>query len=376
VSATSFDVVIVGGGIVGAACALECARNGMTVAVIEEQTIGGGATAAAMGHVVVMSDSEAQFALTRYSQQLWKELAKQLPADCEYAERGTLWIAADEQEMVEVRRMNAYYSDRAVPVQVLDSQALAEAEPNLRQPMAGALLVEGDGITDPPCVARYLVEQAKGVSLFLGRRVLKMDDSGLVLEDETRLSGGAMINAAGSRASQLTPGLPVAPRKGHLAVTDTYPKFVQHQIVELGYLKSANKSTGDSVAFNIQPRRSGQLLIGSSRQYGVETSSVDQPILSRMLARAVEYMPGIQELSIVRNWTGLRGATPDKLPLIGKCQDFDRVYAAAGHEGLGITTSLATARLLVDILLNRDSEIPREPYNPRRAIAAMGGLAQ
>jgi glycine/D-amino acid oxidase-like deaminating enzyme len=369
-----FDVVIVGGGIVGAACALECTRNGMKVAVIEDQAIGGGATAAAMGHVVVMSDSEAQFALTRYSQQLWNQLAKQLPPDCEYVERGTLWVAADEEEMAEVRRMNAYYSERSVPVQVLDSQALAGAEPNLRQAMAGALLVQGDGITDPPCVTRYLIgqAQARGAALFLGRRVVKMDDSGVVIEDGTRVSGSAMVNAAGSRASQLTPGLPVVPRKGHLAITDSYPAFIHHQIVELGYLKSAHKATGDSVAFNIQPRRTGQLLIGSSRQYGVDTSSVDVSVLNRMLARAVEYMPGLQELSIARTWTGLRGATPDKLPLIGKCQGFDRVYAAAGHEGLGITTSLATARLLVDELLNRSSEIPREPYSPRRAIVTDG----
>jgi glycine/D-amino acid oxidase-like deaminating enzyme len=346
----------------------------MKVAVVEEQVIGGGATAAAMGHVVVMSDSEAQFALTRYSQQLWNQLAKQLPPDCEYVERGTLWVAADEEEMAEVRRMNAYYSERSVPVQVLDSQALAGAEPNLRQAMAGALLVEGDGITDPLCITRYLVgqAQAQGTALFLGRRVVKMDDSGVVIEDGTRVSGSAMVNAAGSRASQLTPGLPVVPRKGHLAITDSYPAFIHHQIVELGYLKSAHKATGDSVAFNIQPRRTGQLLIGSSRQYGVDTSSVDVSVLNRMLARAVEYMPGLQELSIARTWTGLRGATPDKLPLIGKCQGFDRVYAAAGHEGLGITTSLATARLLVDELLNRSSEIPRGPYSPRRATVTDG----
>jgi glycine/D-amino acid oxidase-like deaminating enzyme len=347
----------------------------MKVAVVEEQTIGSGATGAAMGHVVVMSDSEAQFALTRYSQQLWKALAKQLPVDCEYVERGTLWVAADEEEMAEVRRMNAFYTGRAVAAQVLDSQTLAEAEPNLRQAMAGALLMKADGITDPPCVAQYLFEQAQaqGAASFMGRRVVNMDDSGVVLEDATRLSGGAMINAAGSRAAELTPGLPVAPRKGHLAITGSYPEFVRHQIVELGYLKNAHKSTGDSVAFNIQPRRNGQLLIGSSRQYGVETSSVDQSIVSRMLGRAVEYMPRIQDLSIVRTWTGLRGATPDKLPLIGKCQGFDRVYAAAGHEGLGITTSLATARLLADELLNRDSEIPREPYSPRRPIVDGGG---
>src|SRR4051794_29294126 len=67
----SFDVAVVGGGIVGAACAMSCAAAGLTVAVVEPGPIGGGATAAGMGHIVVMDDSPAQLALTHYSRALW-----------------------------------------------------------------------------------------------------------------------------------------------------------------------------------------------------------------------------------------------------------------------------------------------------------------
>ena len=70
-SGPSYDAVVVGAGIVGASCAAECVRQGMRVAVVDGDVIGNGATAAGMGHIVVMDDSEAQFALTRYSQQLW-----------------------------------------------------------------------------------------------------------------------------------------------------------------------------------------------------------------------------------------------------------------------------------------------------------------
>ena len=76
----SFDAVIVGGGIVGAASAAACARTGMQVALIERDVVGGGATAAGMGHIVVMDDSEAQFELTRYSQLLWSRIAPELPS--------------------------------------------------------------------------------------------------------------------------------------------------------------------------------------------------------------------------------------------------------------------------------------------------------
>ena len=77
----SFDLIIAGGGIVGAACAAEATLAGLSVALVESNQIGGGATAAGMGHLVVMDDSEDQFALTHYSQTLWNEISEELPAN-------------------------------------------------------------------------------------------------------------------------------------------------------------------------------------------------------------------------------------------------------------------------------------------------------
>jgi glycine/D-amino acid oxidase-like deaminating enzyme len=165
------------------------------------------------------------------------------------------------------------------------------------------------------------------------------------------------------------PGIPMQPRKGHLIITDRYPGFLRHQLVELGYLKSAHTLDADSVAFNAQPRLTGQILIGSSRQFGAEDSAIERHMLAAMLRRAVEYMPGIAKLSAIRSWTGFRAATPDKLPLIGLCPGYRNVYLATGHEGLGITTSLATARLLADQAVGRESAIPRAPYLPERSHA-------
>lgn len=363
-----YDLAIIGGGIVGAACAWEAARSGLRVVVIERSVIGGGATAAGMGHIVVMDDSEAQFALTNYSQQLWREIAQDLPSDIEYEECGTMWVAADDEEMAEVRRKQEYYEARGIPVEVLDENALAKAEPNLRAGLAGGLRVPRDGVVYPPCAARYFLEQAQalGAQLQIGQNVVALNDDGVQLSDGSFVSAGITVNATGSWSPLLTPGIAVQPRKGHLLITDRYPGFLRHQLIELGYLKSAHSIASDSVAFNAQPRKTGQLLIGSSRQYGTEDPQVEAHMLSRMLARALEYMPKLAELSSLRTWTGFRAATPDKLPLIGPCPGHERLYLATGHEGLGITTSLGTAKLLVDQLLQRTSQIPIAPYLPNR----------
>jgi|ERR1043165_6246342 glycine/D-amino acid oxidase-like deaminating enzyme len=367
-SSKAYDVVIIGAGIVGSACAAECAREGLSVAIVEAGIIGGGATAAGMGHLVVMDDSEAQFALTRYSQQLWQEISDELPREVEHDACGTIWIAADDDEMTEARRKARVYSDRGVPVEILDAHSLAEAEPQLRPGLAGGLRVPGDSVIYPPCAAQFFVDQAlaRGSELFLGAAVETITADGVRLRDGTSIAAGVIVNSAGSWSPRLTPGLEVKKRKGHLVITDRYPKFLRHQLVELGYLKSAHSLTADSVAFNIQPRKTGQLLIGSSRQYDVDQSDVDVSILSRMLERAVEYLPGLRKLSSLRTWTGFRAATPDKLPLIGPHAEHQRLYLATGHEGLGITTSLGTGKLLVAQIMNREPPIPVAPYLPAR----------
>ena len=371
-SIAKYDAIIVGAGIVGAACADEFARRNMRVAVVDRDVAGGSATAAAMGHIVVLVDSEAQFALTRYSQRLWQELRPELPDDVEYEQPGTIWVAADEEEMAEVQRKHEYYGQRGVPVTMLDSQALRHLEPNLRDGLAGGLLVPEDAVLHPLSAARFLLQRAqkRGAQLVSGS-VARLGQGRVQTADGLEISAEILVNAAGAWASELTPGIEIKKRKGHLVISDRYLGFLKHQLVELGYLKSAHASSSDSVAFNVQPRRSGQILIGSSRQYGAEGTDVDQDILKRMLERAQEYMPALGSMSTVRAWTGLRAATPDKLPLIGPWPEDKSLYLATGHEGLGITTSLATARILADQITGAKSEIPIEPYLPSRAAKRM-----
>ena len=251
--------------------------------------------------------------------------------------------------------------------EVLDSAALAEAEPKLRRPLAGALRVLGDGVIHPQAAAQFLLRGvAERGALFTDCNVVSIDGMTVLFGDVTRISAGHIVNAAGCAAPELTPGIVMRKRKGHLILTDCHPGFLRHQVVELGYLKSAHSVTADSVAFNVQPRATGQILIGSSRQYENEDAAVDDGIVRRMMERACEYMPEVATLSVLRMWTGLRAATADKLPMIGPSPENPKVLLATGHEGLGITTSTGTGRLIADMILQKKSPIPREPYLPSR----------
>jgi glycine/D-amino acid oxidase-like deaminating enzyme len=366
----NYDVLIVGAGIVGCACARECAQAGLHVGLVEGNVPGGGATAAGMGHVVVMDDSPAQFELTRYSRALWQQLVPKLPDTAEYETRGTLWVAANEEEMAEVRAKRSAYISAGVRADVLNEAEVAAEEPRLRPGLAGGLLVPDDGVIYPPAATDWLLERATalGATMLQGSAAVSARNGALRLADGTMLHSDRIVLATGADCA-LLPTLPIKKRKGHLLITDRYPNFLHHQLVELGYLKSAHKLEADSVAFNIQPRRTGQLLIGSSRQYGNENSKSDAGILSQMLERAQSYMPELAQLSGLRVWTGFRAATPDKLPLIGPAEglsDDRTLWLAVGFEGLGITNAPAAARLLTDQILGRTSEIDIAPYLPQR----------
>jgi glycine/D-amino acid oxidase-like deaminating enzyme len=366
----TYDVLIVGAGIVGCACARECAEANLRVAIVEGNVPGGGATAAGMGHVVVMDDSPAQLDLTRYSRSLWQQFLPVLPDAVEYESRGTLWVAADEEEMAEVHAKRSTYAAAGVRAHVLSATDVAAEEPKLRPGLAGGLLVPDDGVIYPPAAAGWLLAQAValGATIVQGRQAVSASKGELRLADGTSLYSGRIVLATGTDCT-LLPSMPIKKRKGHLLITDRYPDFLHHQLVELGYLKSAHSIQVDSVAFNIQPRQTGQLLIGSSRQYSNDDPRSETDILGRMLERAQSYMPELAQLSGLRVWTGFRAATPDKLPLIGPAEglsDDRTLWLAAGFEGLGITNAPAAARLLVDQMLGRTSEIAFAPYLPQR----------
>ncbi|MBS7690590.1 FAD-binding oxidoreductase [Pseudomonas lalucatii] len=360
------EVIVIGAGIVGSACAHEFARRGLDVLVLDSQR--GGATAVGMGHLVAMGDNPAELALSRYSIELWRQWAPQLDADCAYHGCGTLWLAANHEERQAAEHKGEVLRAQGIACEMLDAEALRRAEPMLRRDLAGALKVCGDSIVYAPNAARWLLAQG-------GTRIrLRHAQVGEVAGNRVRLAGGQWLQAqfvvlaGGIHASELCPELPIRPKKGHLLITDRYPGRIQHQLVELGYAASAHADSGTSVAFNAQPRPTGQVLLGSSRQFDSLDPQVEGPVLARMLRRALHYLPELAGMNAIRSWTGFRAATPDGLPLLGEHPRQAGLWLAVGHEGLGVTTAPGSARLLAAQLFGERPAIDPAPYRPERFV--------
>lgn len=369
-------MLIVGGGIIGAACAREFARQGLSVAVIEPGPLGGGATGASMGHLLVVdaegqdsnAGANAEFALTRRGSELWRawlEAAEAHPRLAEHSRCGTLWIAADDQELALAQRKQQWLQARGLNAELLDPQALARAEPLLRPGLAGALRMPDDARLYPPKVVAAWLQEAHAE--IIQGQVQGFGRAGeVILQDGRRLWGALTVLSAGLACQRwLPPGTLIA-KKGQLAITQRYPGLIQHQLVELGYIKKAHLLDQNTVSFNVQPRPGGQVLIGSSRQIGQADAALNLPLLRQMLAHACGYLPQLAQMSLLRSWTGLRPASCDGQPLIGAHPSLPRVWLATGHEGLGISTALATAELLAQQSLQQPCTLAPAPWSPQR----------
>jgi glycine/D-amino acid oxidase-like deaminating enzyme len=362
------DVIIIGGGIIGAACADELASQGLHVCVLDCQRPA--ATAAGMGHLVVLDHSPAELALGEYSVRLWRELAPQMPENCAMRNNGTLWLACNEEEMAEAERKHAALSEFGLACELMSGAALAEAEPSLRYGLLGALRVTGDGILYAPNAARWLLQRQPERVHQQHAEVVEVQGNRVRLVDGQWLHADAVVLANGIHARDLCPDLPLQAKKGHLLITDRYPIQITHTLVELGYVTSAHKGNGPSVAFNVQQRPTGQLFIGSSRQFDNEDPAIDAAMLGRMLRRAMDFLPDLGQMNGIRSWTGFRSASPDGQPLIGEHPEQPGLWLAVGHEGLGVTTATGTAKLLAAQLLRTPPPLELDAFLPQRFIGA------
>jgi glycine/D-amino acid oxidase-like deaminating enzyme len=361
------DVVVIGAGIVGAACARALHDEGMKVAMVEAGVVGGGVTAAGMGHLVVLDESPAELELCLLSMRLWDAFAEDYQGAGEFTRSGTLWVAEDEAQLAKARIRAARLREHGCTVEEISADDVQRVEPVLRPGLAGAVRVASDALVYGPGVAHALVQRllAEGRTLYRGR-VTEIGGGCVVFADGSRLPAQHIVVATGAQVTELLPGVQVFSRKGHLAITDRYPGRLSHQIISMNYGQIEAGTDGFVSAANVQPRPTGQWLIGSSRQEGRSGTAIERPVLEALLQGAIRLVPSLAAMRIIRSWTGMRPATPDGHPIIGPADNKPGVWVAAGHEGLGITTCFATARLLADQILGKSSEIDITPYLPAR----------
>jgi glycine/D-amino acid oxidase-like deaminating enzyme len=375
---SSFDVAVVGAGIVGCAAARELALRGASVCLLDRGEVSGGTTGLGEGNVLCC-DKEAgpELGLAVRGLALYDEIEELLGDEAGIRRKGALVVHRDEAGWAaEPARLEPLRA-AGVECELLDADEVRAAEPELRGELAGASRFPRDLQCAPRAIARGLARLAAdlGARVEEGREVLALDvRGGRVAGVETAagsIAAGQVVLAAGAwsaapaRAAGLE--LPLEPRKGQLVRLERRPGFFRHKVIDGGYMAAvASPRAGLQVSTVMENTLDGHVLVGSSRERRGFDVQVDPRVSEAMLARAAELAPGLRDLRADSAWAGLRPWLPDGLPAIGPSRAAAGLWVATGHEGAGVAHGPVTGRVLAQAICGEPPELDLAPFDPDR----------
>ncbi|MEU9450967.1 FAD-binding oxidoreductase [Streptomyces sp. NPDC048277] len=370
------DVVVVGAGMVGAACALYASRAGLDVVVVDRGPVAGGTTGAGEGNLLV-SDKEPgpELELALLSGRLWTDLAEELGDRIEYEPKGGIVVASEPAGLTALAEFAAGQRAAGVTAQTVDADQLRELEPHLAPGLAGGVRYPQDAQVMPTLAAAHLL-RASGARLSTGRTVTEVlrGAGGAVRgvrTDHGEIHAPAVVNAAGTWGGELAAlagvHLPVLPRRGFVLVTEPLPRRVRHKVYAADYVADV---ASDSAALQTSPvvegTAAGPVLIGASRERVGFDRSFSLPVLRALAAGATRLFPFLSDVRAMRGYPGFRPYLPDHLPAIGPDPRAPGLFHACGHEGAGIGLATGTGQLLAQVLSGKATELDLTPFRPER----------
>src|SRR5690625_2119928 len=169
--------------------------------------------------------------------------------------------------------------------------------------------------------------------------------------------------------------IPIVPRKGHILVGSRNEPVMLRNVMEFGYLMNKfgreriadKRTTEHGVALVLEPTESQNFLIGSSRQFVGYDSSIDIQVVHTIARRVLRFFPKMNDVKIIRSYTGFRPFTEDHLPIVSEVAQLPGFYIAAGHEGDGISLATVTGKLVEELVTNQEETIiPKDPLRFER----------
>ena len=382
------DVVVIGGGVVGAAITYFLTRNNVEVVLVEKGAIASGTSGRCEGDVLIC-DKEPGFdsRLAKLSQNLFPQVARELDYDIGWTQKGSILAIENEEEMEVAKTFCERLAAEGLPVRILDRQEVREVEPYLAEDIVGGMETQGDGSLYPMGLVYGLVFDARkrGARISTRNAVLdiKRDENGRiarVITQREEIVTPLVVNAAGVLAPVIGKmvglEIPVKPRQGQMLVSERTFPVARRKVMEFGYMmakfeggnytrKVTHEMEEFGVALVFEPTEAQNFLIGSSRRFVGTDISCDARVLRAIAQRAIRFFPAIRDINIIRSYAGLRPYTPDHLPIISK-SEVPGFYVAAGHEGDGIGLSLITGKLITQMICGEPTAINVDPLKLSR----------
>ncbi|GAA1550442.1 FAD-dependent oxidoreductase [Kribbella hippodromi] len=374
------DVVVVGAGMVGAACAEALSAAGVRVLVIDRDGPAAGTTASGEGNVLV-SDKEPgpELELAVASRAEWDVVRERLlepVADIEWEAKGGVVVATGDP--APLAAFAAKQRAAGVVARVITPAEAFELEPLLTPRVTVGVHYPDDAQVQPVLAATALLAavRARGGEVRSGVTALGIRQSGgRVVGVETSagdIACGAVLNACGPWAGAFgaAAGAPieVLPRRGMILVTAPLPECVRHKVYDADYVGAVGSGEADlQTSTVVESTRGGTVLIGSSRERIGFDDTIRVRVLRELARKAIGLFPFLGEVPVMRAYGGFRPYAPDHLPVIGADPRIAGLWHATGHEGAGIGLAPATGRLITEQFLGLAPHVDPAPFRVDRA---------
>lgn len=374
------EVLVIGGGVIGLVTAWRAAQRGLAIAVVDPDP-GGGAARVAAGMLAAVTElhygEEMLLGLNLASAARYPAFAAELEAasgqDIGFRACGTLAVALDTDDRAHLRELHELQRRSGLESQWLTGRECRRLEPMLAPGVRGGLRVDGDHQVDPRRLSAALLTACERAGVVFHRQraerlsVVRDRATGAVLADGSELSADQVVLAAGSLSGRLA-GVPehvrppVRPVKGQvlrLTVPTAYAPFLSRTV----------RAVVRGSHLYLVPRENGELVVGAtSEEMGWDTT-VTAGGVYELLRDAHELVPGITELPLTETRAGLRPASPDNAPLLGRTA-LPGLHLATGHHRNGVLLTPVTGDAMAQLLA--DGELPEvaRPFSPGRFPAA------
>lgn len=380
------DVIIIGAGVIGAACAHALSAAGLSVTVLEAQAPASGTSGQGEGNLL-LSDKEPgpELTLAQASLELWEglqaRLREQLPTDfpsIEYDRKGGLVVATTEPGAGPLIDFARRQTAAGVITDVVDHAAALELEPDLNPEITAAVHYPQDAQVQPVIATEALLAAARrlGAQTIMDARVVgPLGRAGSTITgvrtETTDYHADTVLLAcgpwSGAVAESLGSRLPVRPRRGVLLVTTPMPQRIRHKVYDADYVGAVGSDDrGLQTSSVIESTAAGTVLIGSSRRQSGFDDALDLEAAREIARKAIRIFPFLAGASVMRTYGGFRPFVPDHLPVIGADPQIAGLWHAAGHEGAGIGLAPGTAQLITELITGVEPSLDPAPFDPGR----------
>ncbi len=384
-------VIVVGGGVIGCACAAELARRGASVTLLERADLAAGASG--RNHGLLLSPLDpALVPMARASAEAYEELAKDtpFPFHLDSAPIGFLLVSGEEgDERAAGRDEAAAASASGVSVQSLDASGIHRLEPELAPDLVEGWLLNDGRRLDPAALTVALALRARDdraeIRTGVAARAVLTDGDAVhgVMTDQGAIESDFVVVAAGPWSSSLLRSagvrLPITGGRGWLVHLSPERPPLSRLVGRAGWhivppgaepvppttaAQVANGPPEADTGTLVQPNQDGTVLIGGSRQIVLTTEPEDPAVPRRLVRQAIRLIPALAAAPVLGAWWGIRPMTPDGRPVVGRVRP--GMLVAAGHGPVGVILGAGTAQLVASIVMEEAPPFDPGPFDPVR----------